>query len=219
MKWLLLLLFAYQTKCAKMRVEIVVLDKIRGYLNWMNEWFREAAERDCSTACTISESKENLSRAGIVLFHAPTHEYNFPRHKPKNSLYVLVSLEQPKYAKLLNDKRELSKFDLLVTYSQKDMYPGTVIPNLPVTYFPLNILSPKSILQPPRPFSQKDGFGSGLFTTLKIMLFFKVFISGANVALFTSNCHAAGASSRFEYVQQLLQFIKVSCFVLILFFV
>ena len=72
-------------------------------------------------------------------------------------------MEQPKYATILNDKIDLQKnFDLLATYSLSTVYPGTNIPNLPLTYFPLNLLAVESVLQPPRPFHKKTGYGTGL---------------------------------------------------------
>jgi hypothetical protein len=40
---------------------------------------------------------------------------------------------------------------------------GTKIPNLPITYFPLHLLSPDSVLQPPKLFSMKNGYNTGLY--------------------------------------------------------
>jgi hypothetical protein len=71
-------------------------------------------------------------------------------------------MEQHKYAKILSDLPLLKRhFDLLATYSLQSHYPGTTVPNLPITYFPLNILSAESVRQPARPFREKDGFGTG----------------------------------------------------------
>ena len=50
------------------------------------------------------------------------------------------------------------------------------VPNLPITYFPLNILSVNAVLHKPRSFSEKNGFGTGqvipshLFTILNATL-------------------------------------------------
>lgn len=53
---LLLLLFAHgfnetsiRRLSAKKEVKIVVYDKIKGYLNWLQDWFREAAANNCNT--------------------------------------------------------------------------------------------------------------------------------------------------------------------------
>jgi hypothetical protein len=56
----------------------------------------------------------------------------------------------------------------------------------------LHILSPTSVLQPPRPYKEKTGYGTGV-----------------SVVLFTSNCHNAGASGRFKYVEELMKHITV----------
>jgi hypothetical protein len=42
-------------------VTIVVHDKIRGYLNWMQDWFVSAARNKCSTTCIVSEDKRDVS--------------------------------------------------------------------------------------------------------------------------------------------------------------
>jgi hypothetical protein len=44
-------------------VNIVVYDNIRGYLNWMLDWFKEAARDKCSTKCIISVGTQNVSRS------------------------------------------------------------------------------------------------------------------------------------------------------------
>jgi hypothetical protein len=108
-----------------------------------------------------------ISSADIVIFHAPTHGRGngprFPDSKLPNAIYVLLSLEQPMYANILNDKENLNKnFDMLATYSLAPIYPGTKVPNLPLTYYPLNILSVEAVMQPSRPFSKKTGYGTGI---------------------------------------------------------
>ncbi len=193
-------------------VTIYVYDKIKGYMNWQQPWFIKAARDKCATKCIMTEDQSSFAKADLVLFHAPTHTGMMPgRAKPnsngngkgsekgsgkgggKRPIYALLSLEQPRYATMLQDKTLLAqKFDLLVTYSLAPTYPGTTIPNLPVTYYPLHILSPSSVLQPPRPYKDKDGYGTGV-----------------SVVLFTSNCHNAGASKRFQYVEELMRHIDV----------
>jgi hypothetical protein len=83
-------------------------------------------------------------------------------------------MEQPKYAKVLSDFDYINKnFDLMMTYSLKNIYPNTVVKNLPITYFPLNILSPLAVLQPSRQFQQKNGYGTGVYYYFCIFFFFK----------------------------------------------
>lgn len=150
---------------SKKVVTIVVYDKIKGYLNWLQDWFRQAALDNCNTKCILKEYDEStIKSANIVLFHAPTRDQShpsFPAGAPQNAIYALLSMEQPKYARVLSDFEALKKFNVLLTYSLKSNYPGTNIPNLPITYFPLHILSPQVVLQPARPFIQKAGYNTG----------------------------------------------------------
>jgi Fucosyltransferase, N-terminal len=146
-------------------VRVVVYDKIRGYLNWLQPWFIEAASTQCSTRCILSEKMLDIDKADVVVFHAPTHGQVTPRRptqKTKGALYALVSLEQPKYALILNDFRELKHFDLLMTYSLNSHYGQTGIPNMPITYYPLHILSTNAVMQQPRPFKDKNGYQTGI---------------------------------------------------------
>lgn len=176
----------------KQVVKILLFDKTQGYLNWGYKWFKNAAETKCSTRCIISEDRNTLQDADLVIFHAPTH-YQVPSKRPLKAIYAMFSMEQPKYATFLSDTQYLTKhFQLLATYSHSERYPGTHIPNLPLTYFPLNILSPSAVLQPSRPFADKTGYNSKV-----------------SVAIFTSNCHAAGASQRFKYVEELARLIPI----------
>jgi len=189
-----LVLPSVRGKDPKPTVTVLLWDKTQGYLNWGFEWFRKAATTKCSTRCVVTEDRSHLNEADLVLFHAPTHT-NVPVDRPRRAgvIYAMLSMEQPKYAKFLADLAYLNRhFQLLATYSQEELYPGTNIPNLPLTYFPLNILAPAAVLQPARAFAEKTGFDSGV-----------------SVAIFVSNCHAAGASQRFKYVDELSKLIKV----------
>lgn len=148
----------------KETVRVVVYDKIKGYLNWLNPWFIEAAEKQCSTKCILSDKPQDLNNADVVVFHAPTHGQQDPRRPQKRSqgsIYALVSLEQPGYAHILNDPIQLKTFDILMTYSLKPFYGNSNIPNMPITYYPLHILSTNAVLQPPRPFQMKSGYNTG----------------------------------------------------------
>lgn len=51
----------------KTLVTIVVYDKIRGYLNWIQDWFILAAKEKCSTTCVLSENRQD-----VRLFADPT---------------------------------------------------------------------------------------------------------------------------------------------------
>jgi hypothetical protein len=79
-----------------------------------------------------------------------------------NAIYVMVSMEQPRYAPVLTNAHELSHFDLMVTYSLASTFPGTKVKNMPITYFPLNILSTQSVMHNPRPIHEKNGYNTGI---------------------------------------------------------
>lgn len=175
-------------------VTVAVHDKIDGHLNWAQNWFVEYAANNCpTTRCVLSPKVANdFNGAGVVLYHAPTH-MNTQGKLPKSALHVLISLEQPKYAQILQDLQYLDKsFDLLATYSTQEIYPGTKVPNMHLSYFPLNIIDPLAVMQPARDFKEKDGFGTGV-----------------SVVLFTSNCGAAGATGRYQYVEKLIKLIPI----------
>ena len=79
-------------------------NKIRGYLDWLRADFVKDAREKCSTECVFAESRsaKTLRDADGVLFHAKTHsERDFPPTKPPGAKYMLVSLEQERYAPLL----------------------------------------------------------------------------------------------------------------------
>ena len=42
-------------------VTIVIYDNIKGYLNWMQDWFLQAAKEKCSTICIVSDKKGDVS--------------------------------------------------------------------------------------------------------------------------------------------------------------
>jgi len=179
-------------------VRIVVHDRIRGYLNWMQEWFQEASKMQCSTRCLISEdmSPRSQESADVILFHAPTHGkhgLSLPAKKAVGTIFAFVSMEQPKYARYLADRAYLQRsFDLLLTYSQAALYPGTSLPNLPLTYYPLNVVPADAILKPAKSMAQKTGYGTGV-----------------TVAVLISNCKKAGAEERTAFLQELMKYVNI----------
>lgn len=177
-------------------VRVVAYDRVRGFLNWLQDWFIEAARTQCpKTTCIITDNRREIKNADVILYHAPTHGKLPPLSKEKTNgaVRAFISMEQPKYAKFLDRKKYLQKnFDLISTYSLKSVYPGTNIPNLPLSYFPLNILSPDAVMQPAHSFGEKNGFGTGV-----------------TVAAFVSNCKNAGASGRAQYLKELMKYIDV----------
>lgn len=187
-------------KSGRRKIKIYMYDDIQGYLNWIFPWFKDGAVRKCDTICTfvINEPSE-LPNADVVMFHAPTHMKRDSPMKidtirtPSHILFTMISLEQPNYAKVLSNTDYLEKhMDLLLTYSRKSKFPGTNVANLPISYFPLNLVDTKAVLQPSRPFRQKTGYGTGVM-----------------VAVFTSNCKAAGAEERYKYLEELMTHIEV----------
>lgn len=176
-------------------VKLVIYDRVGGYLNWLQDWFVNAARESCSTYCLISHRQNHLHDADIIIYHAPTHSHivsSTAERGTTQSLHILVSLEQSKYATILNDNDRLNKFDALATYSMKPFYPNTNVTNIPLTYFSLEFMNTSFIMRPPRPFKEKTGYGSDV-----------------NVSLFVSNCKNAGASTRYDYLQELMQFINI----------
>jgi len=86
----------------------------------------------------------------------------------------MISMEQPKYAHVLANLDYLrANVDLMVTYSLADVYPGTGVPNLPITYYPLNIVSPMAVMQPSRSFGEKTGYDTG---ELKCLYYVQIFV-------------------------------------------
>lgn len=45
----------------KTSVKIVVYDKIKGYLNWMQDWFILAAKQRCNTICTLTDDVKEVT--------------------------------------------------------------------------------------------------------------------------------------------------------------
>ena len=128
----------------------------------------------------------------MVVYHAPTHT-GVSQKPNQHALRMFISMEQPKYAKFLQRTDYLeNNFDLISTYSMANTYPGTRVPNLPITYFPLNILSPEAVLQPSRAFKDKNGYGTDVA-----------------VAMFVSNSKAAGASERAKFCEELIKYIPI----------
>jgi hypothetical protein len=71
-------------------------------------------------------------------------------------------MEQPLYAPVLQRLDYIQKnFDLTITYSLQNTYPGTKVPNLPITYFPSHILPIEYVYKPGLSFKEKDGYGTG----------------------------------------------------------
>jgi hypothetical protein len=90
-------------------------------------------------------------------------------------------------------------------------------------------VSPKSVLHPPKPFKDKTAFGTSIFFFFCLKFYFScsspfllLFLSliefnlllllflEVSVALFASNCKAAGASERTNYIEELMKLMKVN---------
>lgn len=147
----------------------------------------------CLYPCEITEDKGEANSADIIVYHAPTHQkMQIAQNTKKGAIHLMVCLEQPKYAPLIEDVSYLkSHFDAMMTYSLQKTY--HTIPHLPATYYPLELYSPFDVIQAPsRSFHQKNGFGTNV-----------------SVAVFTSNCGNAGATSRAEYIKELMKYIPI----------
>jgi len=96
------------------RITVVVYNKIRGYLDWLRPDFVNDARTKCSTECVFTDRR--TAHDGL-LFHAKTHSArDFPRGQ-KRAKYLLVSLEQEKYAPLLRNPTYVKRFDYVMTYN------------------------------------------------------------------------------------------------------
>lgn len=115
-----------------------------------------------------------VASADVVLFLASTMDKStpkFPKNKKQDTMYALMSMEQPKYAPVLQKTLFLKeKFDLMMTYSLSDRYGSTGVPNLPMTYYPLNIVAMEAIMQPARPFQDKVGVNRKGISCAHLML-------------------------------------------------
>ena len=149
----------------KETVHIGVYNNIVGYLNWQEPWFTTYAANKCNTKCIFSLDPGAVKKADIVVFLASTFNRKhppFPKKAKPDTVFVLHTMEQPLYAKMLSDEASLrKKFDLIATYNQDPTYPKTGVPSLPLTYFPLHIYKPEYLLTPPLSFSDKTGYGTG----------------------------------------------------------
>jgi hypothetical protein len=118
---------------------------------------------NCLLLLLLGVILEQMGSANILLYHAPTHIQSSTLRQPGNhALIAMMSMEQPKYSPVLANLKYLQdNVDLMVTYSLSDIYPGTTVRNMPITYWPLNIVSPQAVLQPTRPFPEKTGYGTG----------------------------------------------------------
>lgn len=134
--------------------KIIVYDQVRGYLNWLQDWFKQAAFTKCNKRVTIKDRRTDSKdvTADILLFHGPTHNMvighikkAFTREDGSKPVFAMISMEQPKYAKILSNIEYMNKnLDLVLTYSLSSIYPSSTVPNMPITYFPLNILAPNA---------------------------------------------------------------------------
>jgi hypothetical protein len=141
----------------------------------------------------------------VVLFHAPSHKSFLPvglkkeigQNTQKHPIVAMLTMEQPLYAQILQNLDYLKKnFDLMITYSLESVYPQTTIPNLPITYFPSHIIPVEKVLEKGKSFQEKDGYKTNV-----------------QVVLFTSNCQLAGAKERYKYLEELMKYVEVRCFV------
>ena len=106
----------------KETVQIGVYNNIIGYLNWQEPWFTTYAASKCRTNCIFSLDPSAVQKADIVVFLASTFNRKhppFPKKAKPHTTFVLHTMEQPLYAKMLQDEKMLRKnFDLIATYNQ-----------------------------------------------------------------------------------------------------
>lgn len=100
--------------------KIVIHDRIGGFLNWLQDWFKQALKDKCPRPVVILDGTKEIASADYVIFHAPTHtrlpstgkgsrttittssssssttNKHKKKMKKKGPLRVMVSMEQPK---------------------------------------------------------------------------------------------------------------------------
>lgn len=149
----------------KETIRIVTYNNIVGYLNWHEPFFADYIASKCHTNCKFSMDINDINNADVVVFLASTFHRSsplFPKKAKPSTIFVLHTMEQPMYATMLNDHQFLKQhFDLLAMYSQETIYPGSGVPNLPLTYYPLHVYEPTAVLSPMKSFKEKDGYGTG----------------------------------------------------------
>ena len=184
----------------KPQIQLVFWDPIKGFLNLMKPQFVEYAYSKCeNTQCVVSDRRKDTVKAHMVIFHAPTHNKNgprFPSRKNPGQIYTIINMEQPGYTSLgiAQKMAHLRKhFDLTATYNAGSKYPGTSVVNMPLSYYPLNILPVAEVLKPPAlSFAEKNGYDTD-----------------AIAVTFISNCKAAGASERTAYITELMKHMSI----------
>jgi hypothetical protein len=149
----------------KETIKIVTYNNIRGFLNWHEDFFFKYISTQCKTNCIFSMDPKDIPDADVVIFLASTFHRNsplFPKKGKDTTLFVLHTMEQPMYVPMLSDFPFLKQhFDLLAMYSQETIYPGSGVPNLPMTYYPLHVYEPTAVLSPTKSFAEKNGYGTG----------------------------------------------------------
>lgn len=160
------------------RVEVVVWNKIKGFLDWLHPDFVTAARERCSTECIFTGDRQRASQAQGVVFHAKTHRAtDFP--KVKSGLYMLVSLEQAKYAPLLKQPKYMRNFDATMTFDLDSTLPMiTIHPHWDAPHY----FQAKGV-----PWADKRDAA----------------------AAFVSNCRNAGAENRLKFLQKLMDLYEV----------
>ena len=100
-------------------IKLTMYNNIRGYLNWHEPWFAEYMQKNCNY-CSFSTVPATARSADMVIFLASTFRKSSPPFPPKqpHQLFTIHTMEQPKYVPMMLDKRILSRFDLVATYSQ-----------------------------------------------------------------------------------------------------
>lgn len=144
-------------------IRLTMYNNIRGYLNWHEPWFDTYMKENCNY-CSFSTIPTTARSADMVIFLASTFAKSMPRFPSKQShqLFTLHTMEQPKYVPMMTNPSMLSKFDLVATYSQASTFPRSSVPNLPLSYYPLEVYDANRVMHAPPPFELKTGFDTGV---------------------------------------------------------
>ena len=152
-------------------IRLTMYNNIRGYLNWHEPWFDTYMRENCNY-CSFSTIPNTARSADMVIFLASTFAKSNPRFPSKqpHQLFTLHTMEQPKYVPMMTNPSMLSKFDLVATYSQASTFPRSSVPNLPLSYYPLEVYDANRVMHAPPPFELKTGFDTGGFFNLQVRI-------------------------------------------------
>ena len=86
-------LFFSNKLLTKRTIKLVIYDKIRGYLNWQQDWFIQAAKDECSNdySCELSEDQSDVSGVDVDFMQNHLHPMAVPNPYNFVTLFSLMN--------------------------------------------------------------------------------------------------------------------------------